>query len=778
MAKNIQIPNTVDVAIIGSGMGGLTAALELAHHGFTVAVFEKRPVHGGYSHSFRRKGFVFDVALHHLGGLEEGGMTYNLLKPYNVLPKLDYKKKDHSVISYYNGIKQYIPNSKNECIRHLCKLFPYEEENIVKLFDYLETLKYHVVGPVLYPDFDVHYKDLLSIQSKSFSFKQTIEKYISDPDLLLIITQLWMYLGLAPEDSQTNYATCVFNSTFIESSYHIAGGGAAFASALVSALEEKGGQCFCRNGVEKVIVEDGAVSGVQLEGGKIVKAQTVISNASPYDTFFNLVDKKHTSKLYRYRIEHYTPSFSTYAMYIGLDCLPSELGIDTSNFFYNHQKDLKKAYFNCLEGNIENTDWSLTSYEDDREGNAPDGCGSISIAELTPPAKWFDYDDDTYKSEKERVKNILLDKYEKVFPGLKKHAVVIEFGTPRTMKRYSGNHMGAIYGSSNTFNDPKSRNLGIKSPVDGLFLTGAWVQDGGGFEGSMMSGIQTVNTILKEKGIKRRHLRSCKSSNETSSAFDKLPYTSYATVYPDDVSNSNTIKLSTYLRFLDRARVDLQNTSDDLKSINYLFDNHYVNVYKITSEFRSHAKLDDKVTIKTDFKKITSHRAALDQVILDRNNTILCECRTEIMFITHTGELIKLPAVYKEKQTSAITVSKAQLPPVLKSNTAHFIYEHLLKVYYEDTDSQGIVYNVSYFRFCERALWAIHKQINELAGKEIIKPSHIEQRFLKAAHLYDVLSINIGVRRIFKSDVAVDFRIINSKNQDLLFEAYWEYTEG
>ena len=129
MRKNINIPKKVDVAIIGSGMGGLISAIELSKHGLDVAIFEKRPIPGGYAHSFKRKGYTFDVSLHHLGGMDKGGMTYNILKPLNILPKLQLKKTETLFVSHLNGKSYTLPNNTDKLIEYLAEFFPKKKNN-------------------------------------------------------------------------------------------------------------------------------------------------------------------------------------------------------------------------------------------------------------------------------------------------------------------------------------------------------------------------------------------------------------------------------------------------------------------------------------------------------------------------------------------------------------------------------------------------------------------------------------------------------------------------
>ncbi|MDL1920918.1 FAD-dependent oxidoreductase, partial [Chloroflexi bacterium CFX5] len=62
-----------DAIIIGSGAGGLTAALALARAGKKVLVLEQHDRPGGWTHSFTLNGYRFSPGVHYIGALQEGG---------------------------------------------------------------------------------------------------------------------------------------------------------------------------------------------------------------------------------------------------------------------------------------------------------------------------------------------------------------------------------------------------------------------------------------------------------------------------------------------------------------------------------------------------------------------------------------------------------------------------------------------------------------------------------------------------------------------------------
>ena len=775
-----MIPSKTQVAVIGSGLSGMICALELKRHNFDVCIFEKSIKPGGYAHSFKRKGFTFDVSLHHLGGLEKGGLTYEMLKPLGVLDKIEFEKRDILFTSRFPDSTITIPNSRQDSLLFLSELFPKEKANLKKMFDYLETLKEHTVARILYPDYSISPEESLNAKHRDDTFYQLLNLFIKDEKLKTIVAQLWMYLGLPPEESTANYTNCIFTSSFMEGTYHIKGGGYAVTKAIVETLEENNVKIYTKNAVKRIVAENGNVKGVELASGDFVEADYVVSNADPYQTVFELLPEDQISKIFKFRLNQMQPSLSIYAMYLGLDCSTESLGIPESNYFYNESYNLEQAYKNSIEGKVEKTDWCLSNYASKFNDFSNETNGVLSVAELTPAGNWFDLDKDEYKAQKERVKNIMLDKYDKQFPGLKDHAKIIEFGTPKTMKRYSGNHMGAIYGLAQTVSQSNNRRLANRLPINGAFLVGSWTQAGGGYEGAMMGGLQTAHSVIDvankiwmKPGIffNEEHKNTTKKIPE----HDYLIYPFIAKVYPDDVDYTTNIKSTGYLRVLDRARVELGNQSEELIAIRPILDECFVNLYQIIINVHDYAKLNSSINIRTGYRKNTSHRASVDQVIYDEEGNLLAEAVSDIMFVKKGGDLIELPAAYPDNVTLPFDLGKAKLPKIMFSNKEHFTNKSEYTIYYEDTDAQGIVYNVSYVKLCEKAFWDIRDKIYDDGKPITAKPSRIEIRFAKSLSLGDVVEIWTGTRIINDKEFAIDYRLINKATGDILTDVYIEY---
>lgn len=791
-----SVPSQIDVAVIGAGLGSLTCAVELARQGLAVRVFEQHRVPGGYAHTFKRRGYTFDVSLHHIGGLDPGAMTHGILQSQGVLDKLRLHRRQSLFRAELPDLTVVLPNGAQEVVEELSRLFPGERAGIERLFRFLPELKADVIGPTMDPEFDVPLADRLTSQYLDHTFGDLLSTHVSDPRLITLLGQLWMYLGLPPSRSTATFTTCVFCSTFLEGAHHIRGGGQALSGALVERLRELGGECLTRTKVTRVLVEDRAAVGLELEGGEAVRAQAVVSGANPFQTFFELVPEAAISRVFRHRISRMEPSLSVYSLYLGLDRRPSELGIEQDNFFFDHGTDLDEAYRRTLEHEIDRTDWCLTSYESSDPGLAPEGGGVLSVAEVTPARDWLELDGETYRQRKDEVRRRLLAKVLRRFPELEGHVKVEEFATPRTMKRYTSNHGGAIYGLAQTVEQSNSRRLRNRTPLPGLFLTGAWTWAGGGYEGAMMTGVQSAFAVLDHLGALRRappmrlhppqqreekRARTRGRLPESTSLSAEPMLLSHEVESTDGLRDRVVVRVfgsdlgaqwvtgpSAYLRYMDRGRVELIESLCQQTGEESWLSRYTINVYRLDAVFTAISRFGDRLEVQTGLRRASSHRAAFDQRVVNADSReLLVDAVVEVLFLDREGQLATVPASLS-RQLGPVSPGQRRpirYPPVRAEE--RYSYKVPFRVYYEDTDAQNIAYHASYARYAEGAL--VESILNVLppeAVSEWLDPNRIHLsrlgiRFLRAARLGDHLEVQIRGRQDIPGEVMVEQQIVH-----------------
>jgi all-trans-retinol 13,14-reductase len=785
-----EIPPKADAVVIGAGLGGLTCALELARQGLDVCVLEQHRIAGGYVHGFRRKGYHFDVSLHHLGSMEPGGMAHGVLYSLGVFDKLKVDRREHLFHAEFPELEAALPNPPGPLAEELVRLFPSEREGIEALLDYTTRLKKDIFGPTLDPDFDVPMEERLMLEWVDETFGGLLERFVSDRRLRALLAQLWLYIGLPPGRSTATFSTCVFGGSFLDGSFHVVGGGMALVRSMVERLRELGGECFTRAPVSRVEAADGGVRGVRLEDGGSIEAQIVVSGVNPFRTFFELLPTGAVSEVFAHRLRRMEPSLSMYSMYVGLDCPPSELGIPAGNSFHNYSVDQEEGYQRTLRGEIDRTDWCLTSYQCESDSAMyPPGGGIVSLAELTPGADWIGMDDDLYRERKARTRERLLAKIRGRYPDIESHLEVLELATPRTMYRYTGNHQGAVYGLAQTVEQSNRRRLRNRTPLEGLYLTGAWTWAGGGYEGAMMTGVQTAQAVLSALDRPRAadpirlHPRAAApevaprppgsdgggeprrfSAPDDEHFRFRLP----VRVYGDELNSRGFVDASSYLRYLDRGRTEaIESICKGLDEQSWL-EEYVVNVYRIDARCATVTGLSDRLEVRSGLRRTSSHRAAFDQrVVKVASGEMVVDAVVEVLFLDQERKLVPVPhGVASESDDGDESNDWSQPRQAQSIDDDQLPYRARFRVYYEDTDAQGIAYHVSYARYCERALFDLARtlwpEIPTQAWMSRFRAgvASIDVRYLNASRLGDWLEVRYGVVDFSSHRLTFGMRIV------------------
>ncbi|MCG8701063.1 MAG: FAD-dependent oxidoreductase, partial [Bacteroidales bacterium] len=130
-----KMDSNYDVVVIGSGLGGLSAASYLAQKGLQVAVFEKHTIPGGYANCFKRKGYTFEISLH------EMDVADNLPNPLDILKlpveTIDIKNPYSCIIDDYT---YEMPDGTGHIEKALSAEFPKEKKNLKTFFHTMEKL--------------------------------------------------------------------------------------------------------------------------------------------------------------------------------------------------------------------------------------------------------------------------------------------------------------------------------------------------------------------------------------------------------------------------------------------------------------------------------------------------------------------------------------------------------------------------------------------------------------------------------------------------------------
>jgi len=131
-----------DAIVIGSGAGGLAAALRLARLNFSVLLLEAMPSFGGYINPFRRRGYTFDTGLHFLVGISKGGIFWRILEELGIYEKVKFIELNPDGYDrfIFPDYEFRVCNGRERFKEKLINDFPKEERGIHEFFKVSDKL--------------------------------------------------------------------------------------------------------------------------------------------------------------------------------------------------------------------------------------------------------------------------------------------------------------------------------------------------------------------------------------------------------------------------------------------------------------------------------------------------------------------------------------------------------------------------------------------------------------------------------------------------------------
>jgi len=512
----LRVTELYDTIIIGSGAGGLSAAICLARAGQKVLVLEQHYVPGGWCHSFFLNGHRFSPGVHYIGMLDKGKATSNLYEGLGIANDLVFFRMNPDAYEHchFGQERVDLPAGIDRLAESLARRFPHEKKGLQKYLKLVQTVNEQLqLIPKMHGFWDnitIPFRTAQLGKYGLFSLKRVIDWHIKDPLLKGVLNVQCGDHGLPPAQASFPFH-CAVMGHYLDGGFYPSGGGGAIVKAMTSAIKRHGGEV--RTGVEVTRILTETVPGkklktkaigVELAGGQRLLAKQVLSNADPEKTY-QLVGHQHIGEKLRAKLAKTSYSVTSLMLFLIVDMDVRQSGLDSGNIWMLKDPDIDKVFTEMKAVDVLAGDEfpalfiSCTTIKDPVSFN-----GRYHSIEMVTfiDYKAFqefegsgDYHTPAYEKYKERIAEKLLNSLEKVVPGVRSHIVQQELGTPMTNEFYVKATRGNVYGTEKNFWQTGPFAFGNKSEVANLYLCGASILSHG-VAGASYSGVQTAANIL------------------------------------------------------------------------------------------------------------------------------------------------------------------------------------------------------------------------------------------------------------------------------------------
>jgi len=511
----------LDTIIIGSGAGGLAAAICLSRAGQRVLVLEQHDVPGGWCHSFYLNGHRFTPGVHYIGLVGEGGSTSNLYEGLGIGNELAFFRMNPDAYEHCHIGDEIVdmPANFDALVATLSERFPKERKGIAK---YLKTVKQVCDELMLIPKMNGFW-DNITIPWRTrhlgkyglFSLKTVIDWHIKDPVLKNVLNIQCGDHGLPPARASFPLH-CAVMSHYFDGGFYPMGGGGAIVKAMTNAIKRHGGEVRTSQFVKRILLDtnDGKPGltvgrraiGVELASGERILAKRVISNADPGKTYLDMVGKEHLSDKLVERLQKTKYSCTSLMLFLTVDMDVRAAGLDSGNIWIMPDVDLDEFYAEMMGPDIGSGNEfkgmfvSCTTLKDPSSFDGVHHCiEAITFIDHAAFDRFKDEEEQrspAYLQFKEKLAQKIINRLEKVVPGISAHIVHQELGTPLTNEHYINATNGCVYGTEKTFKQTGPFAYRAKSEIKDLYLCGASIISHG-VAGAAYSGVNTAAAILK-----------------------------------------------------------------------------------------------------------------------------------------------------------------------------------------------------------------------------------------------------------------------------------------
>jgi all-trans-retinol 13,14-reductase len=476
-----------DVIVIGAGLGGLTAGAKLAREGKKVLVIEQHSQPGGCATTFKRGDFTFEVGLHEMDGPSPRDIKSRIFNELEVSGNIEFIKIPEFYHFISNNLEITIPHDPEKASCILKNEFPGDSAGIDAFFS-------QILNPKR--------KNLENEIIKDSSLGEFLDSIILNDDLKLVILGNLGYFHDDPYSISLTYYSVAQGSYFSGGASFIKGGSQKLSDHLAEFINTHNGNVLFNNMVTGFCIENNKLCGVEYKNKRgssnltlTAMADEIIANAA-IPNIAEMLPAAYGEKLLK-SIQNQKPGASLLTVYLGFKNSLRKIGHNHySTFIFDSSIKTQSDIYGNNKGDFASRSFTFIDYGQIDSALAPDGKSVGAVCCIDYLKDWEELDEEQYYKKKDEVAKIFITRLEKLIPGISGQIEYYEVGTPRTIKRYTMNPGGAVYGFAQIPGKPVIESAGI---FENLHFASAWGKTGGGFSGAIYSGYLCAYNILRKK---------------------------------------------------------------------------------------------------------------------------------------------------------------------------------------------------------------------------------------------------------------------------------------
>ncbi|MBO6523944.1 MAG: FAD-dependent oxidoreductase [Balneolaceae bacterium] len=492
----MTINSNFDAIIVGSGMGGMSAAAMLAKDGYKVLILEAALHPGGCSSSYPRKGYIFESGATTLIGFDENQPLRKLEEETGI--RIPRDELNPSMKVWFDGgaITRY--KDRFEWIEEAVRVFGNRKGqkkfwnlafNLSEIV-WKVSLKNPTFPPLNTQDWfrlatSNSPKDVWVLKYAFKSVKEVAQKCGVDSEQFLRFLDEQLMITAQAKSKDTPFLFGAPGLTYTNySNFYVPGGLIEMINTIKKYVEAKGGALQTKEAVTGIVQESGEFV-IKTKKDRVYKAPIVISNIPIWNMPDITLGK--IKSYFEKEAAGFDEAWGAITMGIATtDTYPDNLGI-------HHQIHLggKKV----PHTNSESIFVSMSKRGDSER--APEGERTLNVSCHSSPEVWFGMDDE-YEASKKEVHQFILAQLKEKLPGFAKSEIKIaDTATPLSWENWVYRKKGRVGGIPQSMARSLLNWSPNKTPFKGLYLVGDTTYPGQGIPGVTLSGINVYYRVLK-----------------------------------------------------------------------------------------------------------------------------------------------------------------------------------------------------------------------------------------------------------------------------------------